>query len=369
MNAENPNLATRQPGRPHYPALDGLRGVAILFIVIYHNFGFINKYFFFGWLAVDLFFVMSGFLITDILLNAVGNKYFLRNFYYRRILRIFPLYYLSLVLFLIVLPKLPIESGIKYYTDNQVWIWTYLQNWLYIFNPPVHTNTLNHLWSLAVEEQFYLLWPLAILLIRKPKYLLVFISLLLVATLGLRLWIWMHHIAGFAYYNLYTFTRIDGICIGCIVALMLKIDANFLKKYTSGIVLFFAVMNFAFFFVNRLYQFTFPYLALAGYTTFAMMLGLLVNQAVNKETKLINFLFNIPLLKFFGRISYGFYMFHWPVYLLLSPYLSSWVKGFTSGWLTEFVVSVMGTLAAIALSWFSFNYFEKYFLKMKVKFG
>ena len=362
MNPENPH-------RQHYPALDGLRGSAILFIVIYHNFGYIDKYFFFGWLAVDLFFVMSGFLITDILLNAVGHKNFLRNFYFRRVLRIFPLYYLSLILFLIVLPRLPIESGIKYYTDNQVWIWTYLQNWLYIFKPPPNTNTLNHLWSLAVEEQFYLLWPLAILILRKPKYLLVFISLLLVAVLGLRLWIWTHHLSGFAYYNFYTFTRIDGICIGCMVALLRRINLNFLKKYTSVIVLFFAVLNFVFFFINRRYQFSFPYLALAGYTTFAMMLGLLVNQAVTRETKLINFLFNISFLKFFGRISYGFYIFHWPVYLLLSPYLSLWVKGFTSGWLTQFVVSVLGTMIAIALSWISFNYFEKYFLKLKVKFA
>ena len=368
MNPENPHRADRQANRQHYPALDGLRGIAILFIVIYHNFGYIDKYFFFGWLAVDLFFVMSGFLITDILLNAVGKKNFLRNFYFRRALRIFPLYYLCLILFLIVLPRIPIESGIKYYTDNQVWIWTYLQNWLYIFNPPVQTNTLNHLWSVAVEEQFYLLWPLAILILRKPKYLLVFISLLLVAVLGLRLWIWMHHLSGFAYYNLYTFTRIDGICIGCMVALLLKINANFLKKYTAGIVLFFAIMNFAFFFINRFYQFSFPYLALAGYTTFAMMLGLLVNQAVTRETKLINFLFNIPLLKFFGRISYGFYLFHWPVYLLLYPYLTNRMKGFTNGWLIDFTVSVIGTLIAIAISWLSFNYFEKYFLKLKIKF-
>ncbi len=370
MNAENPNLTYRSPaGRQHYPALDGLRGLAILLVVIYHNFGFINKYFFFGWLGVDLFFVLSGFLITDILMNTAGSKNYLRNFYFRRILRIFPLYYLCLILFLIVLPGLPAESGLKYYTDNQEWIWTFLQNWLYIFNPPEQTNTLNHLWSLAVEEQFYLLWPLAILLIRKPKYLLVFITLLLVATLGFRLWIWMHHIANFAYYNLYTFTRIDGICIGCMVALLLRINAKFLKKYTTGIVLFFAALNFAFFFINRFYQFSFPYLALAGYTTFAMIFGLLVNLAVTSESKLVNLVFNNPLLKFFGRISYGFYMFHWPVYLLLSPYLSGWVNGFTGGWKTEFIVSVIGTLAAITISWLSFNYFEKYFLKIKLKFA
>jgi len=368
MNPENPNLAYRQAGRHHYPALDGLRGLAILLIVVYHNFGFIN-YFFFGWLGVDLFFVLSGFLITDILLKTLTNKNYLTNFYVRRILRIFPLYYLCLILFLIILPKLNLPFDVKYYTDNQVWLWTYLQNWLYIFKNPDQTNTLNHLWSLAVEEQFYLLWPLAILLIRKPVYLLAFISLLLVAVLGLRLWIWTNHIADLAYFNLYTFTRIDGICIGCMVALLQRININFLKKYTLAIVLFFAGINFTFYFINRRYHFSFPYLALVGYTTFAMMFGLLVNEAVTKGTKLVNFIFNIPVLKFFGRISYGFYIFHWPIYLLLGPYLFPWVSKHINGISSQFVVSVLATGVAIVVSWISYHYYERYFLKLKDRFA
>ncbi len=375
MNPENSNpayqqaaIAPEQTGRVHYPALDGLRGIAILLVVVYHNFGFINV-FFFGWLGVDLFFVLSGFLITDILLKTVGKKGYLKNFYIRRMLRIFPLYYLCLILFLIVLPKTNLQFNVQYYVDHQVWIWTYLQNWIYTFQNPGQTNTLNHLWSLAVEEQFYLLWPLAVLVIRNPKYLLLFISLILVAVLGLRLWAWMHQVADLAYFNLFTFTRIDGICIGCMIALLQRVNPNFLKRYTTGIVFFFAFMNFAFFFVNRRYQFAFPYLALAGYTTFAMMFGLLVNEAVTNKTKLVNFLFNIPLLKFFGKISYGFYIFHWPVYILLSPYLFPWVSKFVSGSLLQFTVSVLATLAAVGISWLSYQYFEKYFLKLKDKFA
>jgi peptidoglycan/LPS O-acetylase OafA/YrhL len=281
MIPENPNPAYRQAGivsassapgghtgRQYYPALDGLRGLAILLVVVYHNFGFIDV-FFFGWLGVDLFFVLSGFLITDILLKTVGSADYLRNFYARRVLRIFPLYYLCLILFLVVLPNLDVAFDIKYYTDNQLWIWTYLQNWLYIFKDPAQTNTLNHLWSLAVEEQFYLLWPLVILLIRKPGHLLVCMGLLLVGVLGLRLWIWNNHVADLAYFNLYTFTRIDGICIGCMIALLQRINRRFLTSYTPFIVLFFAALNFAFFFINRNNQFSFPYLALVGYTTFA----------------------------------------------------------------------------------------------------
>lgn len=374
MNLENSNLAYLQAGqatlqadRVHYPALDGLRGLAILLVVVYHNFGFINV-FFFGWLGVDLFFVLSGFLITDILLKTVGKKGYLKNFYIRRVLRIFPLYYLCLILFLIVLPQTTIQLDVQYYVDHQVWLWTYLQNWIYTFQSPGQTNALNHLWSLAVEEQFYLLWPLAVLIIRKPGYLLLFISLVLVAVLGLRLLVWMNQISDLAYFNLYTFTRIDGLCIGCMIALLQRVKSNFLEKNKAIIVLCFAGLNFGFFFVNRRYQFSFPYLAFAGYTTFAMMFGLLVNEAVTRQSKLINLLFNNPLLKFFGKISYGFYVFHWPVYLFLFPYLLPWISKLTNGTLVQFLVSVVATIAAIVISWLSYQYFEKYFLKLKDKF-
>jgi peptidoglycan/LPS O-acetylase OafA/YrhL len=362
MNTENPH-------RPHYPALDGLRGVAILLVVIYHNFGFINKFFFFGWLGVDLFFVLSGFLITDILLRTVGSPHYLRNFYMRRVLRIFPLYYLSLIVLLLVLPLIPdLKSQFSYYSDNQVWLWTYFQNWLFIFKPSGSTEILHHFWSLAVEEQFYLLWPLVILLIRNPKYLLAIISLLLICTFGFRLWIWMHHLSDFSYYNLYTFSRIDGICIGIMVALLLRINPGFLKKYTSIIVLFFAALNFAIFFINRSHQFFFPYLALVGYTTFAMMFGLLVNQAITGETKLINSIFNIQILKFFGKISYGFYIIHWPVYLLLKPKLFPWLAMHVNNITNEFLTSVITTSIAVFISWLSAKYFENYFLNFKTRY-
>ncbi len=368
MIPENSNPASQQAaGRQHYPALDGLRGLAILLVVVYHNFGFIN-YFFFGWLGVDLFFVLSGFLITDILLKTLHRKNYLRNFYTRRVLRIFPLYYLTLVIFLVILPRLDLALDLEYYTDNQFWLWTYLQNWLYIFKNPGQTNTLNHLWSLAVEEQFYLVWPLIILWMRYPKYLFIFISIVLLAVLGLRLWIWSNQVADLAYFNLYTFSRIDGLCIGCMVALLQRINRQFLKKHTPWIVLLFAGLNFIFFFINRRYEFSFPYLALVGYTTFAMMFGLLVNEAVSGETKLINRLFNIRLLKFFGRISYGFYIFHWPVYLLINPWLSQKMPGDLNATAARLIVAAIATLVAVIISWLSYQYYERYFLKLKAGF-
>lgn len=355
--------------RSYYPALDGLRGLASLLVVVYHNFGFINHYFFFGWIGLDIFFVLSGFLITDILLNTLGKRGYLKNFYVRRVLRVFPIYYVSLILFLIVLPRLPnLIDYFSYYVNNQVYLWTYLQNWLYVFDPPQGRGTLNHLWSLAVEEQFYLLWPLIVLLIKKPGYLFVFISVLLFAVIGLRFWAWTSHIEKLSYYNLYTFTRIDGICIGCMVAILQRINAGFLAKYTSAIVFAFAGFNFLFFFFNRQNQFTFPYLAIVGYSTVAMLFGLLVYDMIHDRTKLFTRIFSNPVLKFFGKVSYGCYIIHWPLYLILSPYVERWMTPYLKAPMQYFFSSFILTALAYFLGYLSFRYFESYFLRFKRKF-
>jgi peptidoglycan/LPS O-acetylase OafA/YrhL len=357
------------PNRSYYPALDGLRGVAILLVVLYHNFGFIKQSFF-GWLGVDLFFVLSGFLITDILLKTLGQANYLRNFYLRRVLRIFPLYYLTLILFLFVIPSFTSDKiEWTYYQDNQVYFWTYLQNWLFIFRSSGNAEIMNHYWSLAVEEQFYIFWPLVVLLLKKPRYLLIFISLLLVSLILFRFVLWISEIENIAYYSLYTFTRIDGICIGCIVALLVHMNFNFIRKYTTGIVLSFALINFGFYFFNRLFDFSFPYLALVGYSTFGMMFGLLVYEAVSRETRLINFVFDIQLLKFFGRISYGLYIFHWPVYLLANAYLLAFFKEHMRPLMAQVSVSLLAVAIAVAISWLSFRYFESYFLKLKQRYN
>ena len=96
----------------YYPALDGLRGIAILSVILFHNFEYTNA-FSLGWLGVDLFFVISGFLITTILLQTINNRYYFRNFYIKRILRIFPLFYVSLILILYLLPLLLSEYSDK----------------------------------------------------------------------------------------------------------------------------------------------------------------------------------------------------------------------------------------------------------------
>jgi peptidoglycan/LPS O-acetylase OafA/YrhL len=345
--------------RPHYPALDGLRGLAILLVVFYHNFGFIN-YFFFGWLGVDLFFVLSGFLITDILLKTKNDPHYLKNFYGRRVLRIFPIYYLVLIIFLLIIPSL--NAGLlnlDYYQAHQIWLWVYLQNWLYIFKPPPPDSlSLSHLWSLAVEEQFYLIWPFVILLIGKVKPLFFFMLSLLIIVIAVRFLVWLYHIEKIAYFNLYTFSRIDGICIGSMLALLRQFNSRFLQKNIAGIVFTLAGLNFIFYFFNNAYSFSFPFLAIIGYTTFAVIFGILVNEAVNNN-KIIVLLFNNRFMKFFGKISYGLYIFHWQIYLILRNLVIN---------LPNIIISIIATIIAIVVSCLSFEFFESKILKLKKNF-
>jgi peptidoglycan/LPS O-acetylase OafA/YrhL len=364
-------MTVEAPQRSHYPALDGLRGVAILLVVLYHNFGFIKQSYF-GWLGVDLFFVLSGFLITSILLKDIGKPGYLKNFFIRRILRIFPLYYLILIIFLILFPLFGLyKKELHYFTQHQWWLWTYLQNWLYSFYLISDAKFLTHLWSLAVEEQFYLLWPFIILLVKKPKRLLFIMVLMLLLVITARSVIWFYRVEDLNYTTLYTFTRIDGICIGSIIALLMKYKPDMIGKNMTAIVLFLAVINFIFYFINQNGNYSYPYFAFVGYTTFCAMFGLLLHEVViNDDKYFANRILSFRPLIFFGKISYGFYVYHWPVYIMVNTFFLNFLKNNTGfgDYYVRAGSSLLSTILAIIISVISYYFFEKYFLTLKNKF-
>src|SRR5438445_1418758 len=122
-----------------------------------------------GWIGVDRFFVLSGFLITGILYDAKESNHYFRNFYVRRVLRIFPLYYGALIIFLVVLPWLrPGNPAVQSMTRDAVWYWTYLSN-VRIAHNGGDFGAIGHFWSLAIEEQFYLIWPVVVLALRRRQ--------------------------------------------------------------------------------------------------------------------------------------------------------------------------------------------------------
>jgi peptidoglycan/LPS O-acetylase OafA/YrhL len=320
---------------------------------------------------VDLFFVLSGFLITTILMNTVGKPRYLKNFYGRRMLRILPLYYLVLVVAIIIFPSLGLfQKQLQYCVDHQLWYWAYLQNWLYALHPATETHLLGHLWSLAVEEQFYIVWPFIILFVRKPKPLLIVALGILLAVMGMRIYFFIYHSQDFNYTLTYTFTRIDGLCIGSMVAILHKINFGFLSKNIAAVVISLAAINFIFYFVTYHNRSTYPYYFFVGYTTFTAMFGLLVHEIASRNTAVLNYFFSLRLFRFLGRISYGLYVYHWPLYVLLFPVLVKRFSGTAGdpGFIANMVSAAVVTLIAVVLSILSYFYFERYFLRLKKNF-
>lgn len=213
--------ATSSP--EHVAALDGVRGLAILAVIAFHArmvfrttsempwsvFQAISQ----GRLGVTLFFVLSGFLITGILLDTRGSEGYFLRFYLRRVLRIFPLYFAYLFVVFVAVRGvwLLAAGGDPWQTVSPWWYLTYLQNM-----PAAHAKGdlfLNHLWSLAIEEQFYLVWPAVVFLL--PRKWLAWLSVALAAgALALR---WTLTVDG---ENIYRFTlcRVDGLAMGAFVA-------------------------------------------------------------------------------------------------------------------------------------------------------
>jgi peptidoglycan/LPS O-acetylase OafA/YrhL len=171
--AATPEPAPSALPRGHIPALDAIRGLAIVVVTLYRFGGggygparAIDHSWFveLGQRGVDLFFVLSGFLITGILFDAKGKEHYFHNFYVRRALRIFPLYYGALASAIFVLPWMSdsLSESLRLAVDAQAWLWLYGANILQSVRGQWCLGPLNHFWSLAIEEHFYLAWPAVI---------------------------------------------------------------------------------------------------------------------------------------------------------------------------------------------------------------
>jgi peptidoglycan/LPS O-acetylase OafA/YrhL len=308
----DPAGAVGTPAGPRIPELDALRGVAAVVIVIFHS---NTRRMPWGWAAVDLFFVLSGFLITGIVLRHGGTRGFLPRFYARRALRIFPVYYLvvlGLVAFAALLPRPVDPRGLPYeltYTQYVPYYW--------FAEAPRYSPYLGHTWTLAIEEQFYLVWPALILLMGRSRARVVGLSLATVAgSFAMRSMGFSVALLG---------ARADGLALGGLLAALLMGDAGGTRVASRGLRAGLAAMAVASALVlAALASFvgmggpdTFPRwtgtVILAFSTLWLGVIGLVVTHSGHRRLAWLR----RPGLRRLGTISYGLYLYHFPVLTIL----------------------------------------------------
>ena len=379
-------------GRKHFPELDGLRGIAILMVMAYHYSGVFpaRSWLRFpasqGWAGVDLFFVLSGFLITGILYDSKGQQNFFRNFYARRFLRIFPLYYGFLFALLLALILLRVTSPETFYLHPdrvtlwraQPWLWAYLTNmW-----PYHHSLTfVKHFWTLAIEEQFYVIWPLIIF--RFPLRNLLRICFgVFVGSLALRLVITFFAAGNFGLVYNPMPCRADEFAAGAFVALILRaptLNTRIAKMWcrsllagSGGLLAIALLATAAFGFHWRGFASggggspwlgDFCYSALAVF--FASTILYLATPA--PQSGLPKYCFRISPLRSMGKYSYALYVFHWPLFYLLISLRGHLRSGASlrSGIIADFIFIGINFVGAFALAFTSYHLYEKHFLKLK----
>jgi peptidoglycan/LPS O-acetylase OafA/YrhL len=362
------------------PTLDGLRGIAILLVLVLHftMYGgpapaagldlLVHRVAVAGWIGVDLFFVLSGFLITGILYDAKGEEGYFRTFYLRRLLRIAPLYYGALAVFLVLLPALwPGHEGLAWLRGESFWYWTYLLNFRIAAEGWPDFGALGHFWSLAVEEQFYLFWPVAVFLLRR-RPLMALCAACMALAVATRLAL---HLAGNppAAFVLAP-ARLDALAAGAFLALLVRSPGGLSAavRWAKPAAVGGGFGLLALFLWKRGLPSEDPAVSVAGQALLALFFAavLALALAARPESRSGRWL-AAPVLVFFGRYSYGLYVIHHPLLFLkpegLSFGLFPTVLGSRlPGWLL-FVAA--GIAVSVALSLLSWHLLEKPFLDLK----
>ena len=349
------------------PALDGLRGIAIALVLLIHygrTGSMLGRIAGIGWVGVDLFFVLSGFLITGILLETRGQERYFRSFYARRVLRIFPLYYA----YLAILISLPLSSGVtswlgtRYLTDHQAWFWTHMENWLMAregLDAYAVAQGYGQLWSLAVEEQFYLMWPVAIAFL-PPR------SMLRACAMGLLLlplFRTLLALAGAPVEVLYvmTPTRMDPLLMGAAIAILVREGraAQLRRPAIIAGAIGFAVIEISFGLTGTA-EASSPYVFAWLISGLALFWGAVLVWTLRGGwwTRLVAW----QPLRFLGKYSYALYLVQVPVAHLL------WGFGYGPGVIGRLPHAALGISCSIALAYVSWHLWEKHWLALKSRF-
>jgi len=346
------------------PELDGLRGISILLVYIHHLYHPLMPGGFFG---VDIFFVLSGFLITSLLVQEWEREgsISLKDFYIRRALRLMPALLLLILITgsyaLIFLDKKRIIE-----TCQGIWLTlSYVSNWLYAFGYFSANNPLGITWSLAIEEQFYLTWPLLLILVLRFKLgqrCILYILVLSLAIIALYRRILVDQGANILRLYYASDIRADTLLIGCLLGLLvswnllprngrLEISIKFLAA--AGVIFLGYLVGTSSWTNLMLYK-------SGGYTLVALSIALILTVVIIWPPKFVLSVLRFPPLVWVGRISYGLYLWHWPVRWFI------YQKKIMPASAVQLVTVVVLSLSLTALSYY---FVEKPFLLWKKRFG
>jgi peptidoglycan/LPS O-acetylase OafA/YrhL len=345
-------------------ALDGARGAACIMVVLHHcgrgghgtspGVELFNRVSAAGWAGVDLFFVLSGFLITGILLDARARPRGLRRFWWRRALRILPLayLYLAVVFFSPIWGQEPWHPGVH---AEQAWFWLYANNWLALARPTLDYGILAHFWSLAIEEQFYLIWPLVTIFLSPARLGRLCLIVLGVSVVG--------HLTAAALHvrtdlvHALTPSRLDGIVLGAWLAVRLRVDRPSRSPLVSHRALMLAAGAVAavLLWPARGLPAGHPWVMAVGFVglgvTFTLFLwGLLVSP----ENTFVRRIFEARPLVYLGGISYGLYILHMPVAAYTRRHWPP-ADGSLLDCLGFFTATLLASAALATVSWFAFE--------------
>jgi peptidoglycan/LPS O-acetylase OafA/YrhL len=320
----------RQAG--HVPALDGLRGVAIALVVTYHSLPWVSTtnplwkgiYFLasLGWAGVDLFFVLSGYLITGILLDGLGAPGSLRAFYTRRVLRIFPACYVLLGV-LLGLRGCGLTSGYMDLDRAFAVAALYVSNFYYgLAASPSTWAPLGVTWSLAVEEQFYLVWPFVVRRLGRSGVVSLGLGLFLAVTLA-RVLLVSSGFRGFAALEYLTFFKFDALGTGALLAALLRDRTRGTAGLRRGLrvaTLAAWPLALALGATNSLNRSSLVLHSL-GFAVLSVAFGCAVGWSVLPGAPGLSRLWSAAPLRYLGRISYGLYLYHQVANWLFADYL------------------------------------------------
>ncbi|MBX3241126.1 MAG: acyltransferase [Chitinophagaceae bacterium] len=290
---------------------DGWRGLGILFVVLAHYF---PRYLIGSWVFMEMFFVMSGFLITGILLDSKGQKNYFKGFILRRVLRVFPLYYLTLIILFFLLPNSWLD--LSYHKAHQLWFWLYVENWLFAIDGWPAVKALSHFWSLSIEEQFYIMWPFVVLLF-SPKGLIRFCIVLFVFSIFFRnVGEQLGFVPPFQYVA--TFARMEGIVLGAIIAVLVRTNKSFIEKYTVTITMIAGLLAVAVFVYAGTMHMEYSLIYRINYTLVDIFFaGMITMTLCRNELILFKQMLNWNIFKQLGIMSYCIYILHQPILIIV----------------------------------------------------